>query len=123
MLEEAFVDYLAERFDADTRAYPNFEEYRFRLSLIPEDAPKEGPVSVLFSYMFYDREASSTSRVEAFEFLVPRLEAAAMTAAGPSVRWQLYEDLRERQPSLNPDFARRRPRPEPAEPSAEAIAL
>jgi hypothetical protein len=118
--EDVFVQYLVSRVDTDRDRHPHMEEYRFRLSLIPEGEATDEPISVLFSYIFYNREAKRTSNVEAFEFLVPVAEAGAMGAAGPTVRRQIYESLREQQPELNPDFARRRS-PSPEDPDATAI--
>ena len=112
-VEEEFIEHLATRYGDDLKRYEDFEEYRFRLSLIPDGTVDEKAISVLFSYMFFDRNGKSTSLIEAFEFLVPRVEAGAIATAGPETRRALYEALRERQPSLNPNFARRRPpRPE-----------
>ncbi|MCE2390218.1 MAG: hypothetical protein J4G09_01905 [Proteobacteria bacterium] len=111
-LEDVFVDHLARRYRDDLERHGEFDEYRFRLSLIPDDAPDDPAISVLFSYIFFDAEGDATSRVEAFEFLVPRRSAAQIQAEDRSERrFTLYEELREGQPELNPRFARRKPPP------------
>ena len=104
-LEGVFVAHLAERYRDDLERRGAFEEYRFRLSLIPEDSPDDSAISVLFSYIFFDAAGDATSRVEAFEFLVPRVRAARIEAeVEPERRFALYEALREEQPDLNPRF-------------------